>query len=276
MCDDNRSQWSWRIDDLDFHIYLPIFCDGLREVDDPYRFLAVQGVIDMIEVTTSVLPWWPATHHRHRPSPRSPPSLPAFPSPPPLPSLPSVVAIAIAIAVRSFIIIIIIIVVVVVVVVAIASHHRAPRPDDATPHPPPHPSTTTRRRRDATRPKKAAPDKVLPVVPQIVMPLKAALSTRDPTIICPVLKIVMMMVRRNPTIGLALVPYYRQLLPIFGQFKARDWNVGDAIDYSQRARLNVGELIVETLGVLEYYGGPDAFINIKYMIPTYESCLTGV
>ena len=73
VCDDNRSQWSWRIDDLDFHIYLPIFCDGLREVDDPYRFLAVQGVIDMIEVT-SVLPWWPATHHRHRPSPRSPPS----------------------------------------------------------------------------------------------------------------------------------------------------------------------------------------------------------
>ena len=36
---------------------------------------------------------------------------------------------------------------------------------------------------------------------------------------------------------------------------------------------NVGDLIHETLEVLERYGGEDAFINIKYMIPTYESCV---
>jgi hypothetical protein len=24
---------------------------------------------------------------------------------------------------------------------------------------------------------------------------------------------------------------------------------------------------------LEQYGGEDAFINIKYMVPTYESCM---
>ena len=41
----------------------------------------------------------------------------------------------------------------------------------------------------------------------------------------------------------------------------------------QRKRANVGELIHETLEMLEMYGGPDAYINIKYMIPTYESCM---
>lgn len=50
-------------------------------------------------------------------------------------------------------------------------------------------------------------------------------------------------------------------------------NVGDGIDYHQRFHENVGDLIQETLEVLEKRGGPDAFINIKYMIPTYESCV---
>ena len=50
-------------------------------------------------------------------------------------------------------------------------------------------------------------------------------------------------------------------------------NVGDAIDYHQRFHTNVGDLIQETLEVLEKRGGPDAFINIKYMIPTFESCV---
>lgn len=34
---------------MDYHHYLPIFFDGLREREDPYRFLAVQGVYDMLE-----------------------------------------------------------------------------------------------------------------------------------------------------------------------------------------------------------------------------------
>ncbi len=48
---------------------------------------------------------------------------------------------------------------------------------------------------------------------------------------------------------------------------------GDGIDYSQQRRENVGDLIEETLAMFERHGGPDAFINIKYMIPTYESCM---
>ncbi|EEQ99258.1 hypothetical protein Pmar_PMAR013311 [Perkinsus marinus ATCC 50983] len=44
---------------------------------------------------------------------------------------------------------------------------------------------------------------------------------------------------------------------------------GDDMDY--RLGRNIGALIDETLGVLEKHGGEDAFINIKYMVPTYES-----
>ena len=50
-------------------------------------------------------------------------------------------------------------------------------------------------------------------------------------------------------------------------------NCGDGIDYSQRKRENLGDLIQETLEVFERHGGDDAYINIKYMIPSYESCM---
>lgn len=51
-------------------------------------------------------------------------------------------------------------------------------------------------------------------------------------------------------------------------------NIGDMIEYGQYKRENIGDLIQETLELMERYGGEDAFINIKYMIPTYESvCL---
>ena len=46
----------------------------------------------------------------------------------------------------------------------------------------------------------------------------------------------------------------------------------DQIDYGQKNNDDLGQLISETLNILEKHGGEDAFINIKYMVPTYESC----
>ncbi|CAM9633234.1 unnamed protein product, partial [Ectocarpus sp. 12 AP-2014] len=103
----NAIRWKIRPADLDFHVYLPIFLDvWTRIVEDPYRFLAVQGTLDMIE---------------------------------------------------------------------------------------------------------GAPDKVLPVIPQLILPMKTALNTREPRIICPTLKILQQMILLSPMIGQALVPYYRQV-----------------------------------------------------------------
>jgi hypothetical protein len=41
--------WKAKVPDLDYHHYLPKFFDGIREKQDPYRFLAIQGVFDMLE-----------------------------------------------------------------------------------------------------------------------------------------------------------------------------------------------------------------------------------
>ena len=69
------------------------------------------------------------------------------------------------------------------------------------------------------------------------------------------------------------MPYYRQILPVFNLFRSRNLNTLDYIDYSQRNRMCLGDLIEETLQLFEIHGGEDAFINIKYMVPTYESCV---
>ena len=44
----NTINWKVDVDKLDYHHYLPIFFDGVREKEDPYRFLAVKGVEDML------------------------------------------------------------------------------------------------------------------------------------------------------------------------------------------------------------------------------------
>eukprot|EP00035_Acanthoeca_spectabilis_P020354 m.432450 g.432450 ORF g.432450 m.432450 type:complete len:215 (-) comp17437_c0_seq1:162-806(-) len=115
--------------------------------------------------------------------------------------------------------------------------------------------------------------KILPVIPQLIIPIKNALNTRDPRIVQATLKVLQELVKSAPMVGEALVPYYRQILPVMNIFRSNNKNSGDGIDYSQQKRINIGELIEETLEAFEKHGGPDAFINIKYMIPTWESAV---
>lgn len=160
--------WKVDVEKLDYHHYLPMFFDGAREQEEPYRFLAVQGTYDMLEKGGA---------------------------------------------------------------------------------------------------------KILPVVPQLIIPIKTALNTRNKAVMCTMIKILQYLVRSGDMIGEALVPYYRQILPVFNIYKNDKSNLGDKTDYNQRKRMNMGELIDETLEILESSGGEDAYINIKYMIPTYESCI---
>jgi len=162
----NCISWKVDIEKLDYHHYLPIFFDGLREEEEPFKFLALQGCYDMLEVGGS---------------------------------------------------------------------------------------------------------KILPVIPQLIIPIKTALNTRKRPIICAVLKVLQYLVVSGEMIGEALVPYYRQILPVLNLFKADNKNLGDHIDYAQQKRMTIGDLVTETLELFETHGGEDAFINIKYMVPTYES-----
>ncbi|KAF4699038.1 hypothetical protein FOZ63_026319 [Perkinsus olseni] len=117
--------------------------------------------------------------------------------------------------------------------------------------------------------------KILSAVPQLVAPLKQALNTRDPDTVVNTLHVLQLLAKTSPLVGESLVPYYRHLLPILNIFKAKKRNTRDLMDYAQRKQdwRNLGTLIEETLNVLESTGGEDAFVNIKYMVPTYESCV---
>jgi len=165
----NRIGWKVDAEKLDYHHYLPIFFDGIREKEEPYRFLAVEGTYNLLDRGGS---------------------------------------------------------------------------------------------------------KILPVVPQLIIPIKKALNTRDAEVVVTTLKILQTLVLSAEMVGEALVPYYRQILPIFNLYKQRTPSTFDQMDYSQRKRTNIGSLIDETLEILETHGGEDAFINIKYMIPTYESAIS--
>lgn len=108
---------SWKYDpaELDYHHFLPIFFDGLRETEEPYRMLALQGVNELLAKGGA---------------------------------------------------------------------------------------------------------KILPVIPQLIIPIKTALNTRNPEIIARVLIVLQKLVVSGKMIGETLVPYYRQILPIFNLFKS--------------------------------------------------------
>ena len=116
-------------------------------------------------------------------------------------------------------------------------------------------------------------DKILPVLPQLIIPIKNALQTKSHEIVVKTLKKIQLLVKSSDAVAEALVPYYRQILPVMNLLRHRNKNLGDGIDYSQKNNDNVGDLIQETLELMERHGGEDAYINIKYMVPTYESCL---
>jgi len=133
----NKIAWKVEISKLDFHHYLPVFFDGLRELESPYAFLSEQGVYDMLQ---------------------------------------------------------------------------------------------------------AGWNKVLPVIPQLIIPIKTALNTRDPAVMVKTLKVLQALVMADAQetgpalIGQALVPYYRQILPVLNIFIRKNASIGDAIDYSQKNR----------------------------------------
>ncbi|XP_061284485.1 parkin coregulated gene protein isoform X3 [Bos javanicus] len=77
-------------------------------------------------------------------------------------------------------------------------------------------------------------NKILPVIPQLIIPIKNALNLRNRQVICVTLKVLQHLVVSAEMVGEALVPYYRQILPILNIFKNKNvktqcktglWNV---------------------------------------------------
>ena len=160
----------WKVEptNVDLHLLLPIFFSGLREIEEPYRFVAEQGIADLLRLNSE--------------------------------------------------------------------------------------------------------EAILPTVPQLILPMKDAMATRDERILIKSLRVIQQLVAVGPKVGAALVPYYRQILPVVNIFAGKAVNLGDKMDFAQK-KGHLGELIQETLQKMEMGSGPDAYINIKYMVPLYESCL---
>lgn len=113
------------------------------------------------------------------------------------------------------------------------------------------------------------PRKVHSCLHKIIQPIRTALNTRETKLIKETLKFIQHLLKVDG-IGVAMLPYYRQILPVLNIFKTQRQNVGDQMDYGQRNHSDMGEIIQETLEMFETTGGPDAYVNLKYMIPTYE------
>ena len=116
-------------------------------------------------------------------------------------------------------------------------------------------------------------DAVIKVIPDLIPPLKAALNTRDPEIITIALKVIQKLVLSSDLAGDVLVPFYRQLLPVFNMYKNKNSNLGDKFEYCQRKKQNLGDLIQETLEIMEMNGGDvGLFLNCYYYY--YFYCVT--
>ncbi|XP_029972886.1 parkin coregulated gene protein [Salarias fasciatus] len=61
--------------------------------------------------------------------------------------------------------------------------------------------------------------KILPVIPQLIIPIRNALNTRNNQVMCTTIKVLQHLVMSGDKVGEALVPYFRQILHIFNLFK---------------------------------------------------------
>lgn len=65
-------------------------------------------------------------------------------------------------------------------------------------------------------------DKIYAIIPQLIIPIKSALNTKNIEVMCTTLKIIQQLVNASDLIGPGLVPFYRQLLPVFNAYKIRN------------------------------------------------------
>jgi len=168
----NSLTWVCSLQNLDYEHYLPLFLDGIRCKDQPYKFMARQGAHELIEAA------------------------------------------------------------------------------------------------------RGRPECILPHMASIVTALRNALVTHVPDNVLAALHILGELVASSYGVGEALVPYYRQILAVLNLFFTKRASTGDGVDFGQWKNEDISSAVLDTLELLEQTGGPNAYRNIKYMVPTYESCMT--
>lgn len=67
--------------------------------------------------------------------------------------------------------------------------------------------------------------------PQLIIPIKTALNTRDLAVMCVTLQLLQKLVTCGESIGEALVPYYRQILPVLAIYANRRGGKGGGVQW---------------------------------------------
>ncbi len=112
---------------------------------------------------------------------------------------------------------------------------------------------------------------LLPHVPALVEPLRSALSTRQPHILCAALRLLARLVRID-AVGLAFRPYFGKLLAQVAPLLLRraTFPSGDGFDHATDRAISPDDLAAALLPLLEAHGGPGAGAEIRRTIPSYR------
>ena len=65
-------------------------------------------------------------------------------------------------------------------------------------------------------------DKILPVLPQLIIPMKLALQTKRKEVVVKTLKKIQLLVQSSDAVAESLVPYYRQILPVMNLLRGKN------------------------------------------------------
>jgi len=88
---------------------------------------------------------------------------------------------------------------------------------------------------------RGSPERIKPVVPMLVRPLRNAFAKYDKEVVLWCLKAIQQLVTCNEGVGEVFMPYCKQFLAPLALFLDQTKNIGDSIDYGQRKRDDVGE-----------------------------------
>ena len=114
-------------------------------------------------------------------------------------------------------------------------------------------------------------EKVAPVVPLLILPLRIALNTREPATIRRAITALQQLIavpsdpQTGQSVGEAMAPFFRHLLPIFNLFKSNKAFASGHDDY----HTSLGEIMDETLHLFSAHGGPGAAREINRIVPLW-------
>lgn len=115
--------------------------------------------------------------------------------------------------------------------------------------------------------------KLLRVSAYLVEPLRLALATFDPPVVCAALQLLRQLLCSHRLSGAALRPHYRQLLPRMAPLvlRGQERQLRDGSDDRAADRqMNPSDLVADVLAEMESRGGSGAGAEIKACVPSWR------